>query len=205
MTNNIPSADDSHVIINANAIIDGTVEVNSLTINEGKTLTLNEGAILTVNGNFNNTDPDAFIINDGAQVIQSNENVAATFNMNIVNPNEWSSNNKTGWQFISSPVQDAKINDFIPQSSEYDLYKYDGSSDFEWINHKDESNVDEEEPAITIDTITAVEDNTLNAFIPSNINYDYTTSQQIYTVDDLQGKKVKESIILNSYDSNLRG
>ena len=39
VTNNIPSADDSHVIINANAIIDGTVEVNSLTINEGKTLT----------------------------------------------------------------------------------------------------------------------------------------------------------------------
>lgn len=146
-TNRIPNANDSHIIINANAVIDGTVEVNSLTINEGKTLTLNEGAILTVNGNFNNTDPDAFIINDGAQVIQSNENVAATFNMNIVNPNEWSSNNKTGWQFISSPVKDAKINDFIPQSSDYDLYRYDGTKNLEWINHKDENDYgDDDEP-----------------------------------------------------------
>ncbi len=146
-TNRIPNANDSHIIINANAVIDGTVEVNSLTINEGKTLTLNEGAILTVNGSFNNTDPDAFIINDGAQVIQSNENVAATFNMNIVNPNEWSSNNKTGWQFIASPVKDAKINDFIPQSSDYDLYRYDGTKNLEWINHKDENDYgDDDEP-----------------------------------------------------------
>lgn len=191
-TNRIPNANDSHIIINANAVIDGTVEVNSLTINEGKTLTLNEGAILTVNGNFNNTDPNAFIINDGAQVIQSNENVAATFNMNIVNPNEWSSNNKTGWQFISSPVQDAKINDFIPQSSEYDLYKYDGSSDFEWINHKDENNYggdDEPEvPVISIDTVTIGEGNYSKAYYAPISNYGsakYSYSQQIYLKEEI--------------------
>ena len=184
---------ETNRIPNANAVIDGTVEVNSLTINEGKTLTLNEGAILTVNGNFNNTDPDAFIINDGAQVIQSNENVAATFNMNIVNPNEWSSNNKTGWQFISSPVKDAKINDFIPQSSEYDLYKYDGSSDFEWINHKDENNYggdDEPEvPVISIDTVTIGEGNYSKGYYAPISNYGtsakYSYSQQIYLKEEI--------------------
>ena len=138
-TNSTPSASDN-VIIDANAVINGTVEVNSLTINEGASLTLNAGAKLIVNGDFVNTDADAFIINDGAQVIQSNENVAATFNMNIDNPENWSTNNTTGWQFIASPVKNAKINDFIPESSEYDLYKYDGSADFEWINYKDENN-----------------------------------------------------------------
>lgn len=191
-TNSTPSASDN-VIIDANAVINNrTVEVNSLTINEGASLTLNAGAKLIVNGDFVNTDADAFIINDGAQVIQNNEDVAATFNMNIVNPTEWSSNNKTGWQFIASPVKESSIFDFTDVTGDYDLYRYDGNKEMEWINHKDESNVDEEEePTITIETITAVEDNTENAFIPSNINYDYTISQQIYTVDDLQGKNGK--------------
>lgn len=190
VTNNIPNANDSHVIINANAIIDGTVEVNSLTINEGKTLTLNEGAILTVNANFNNTDPDALIINDGAQIIQNNEDVAATFNMNIVNPSEWSSNNKTGWQFISSPIKDAKINDFIPESSDYDLYRYDGTKNFEWINHKDENDYEEEPetPVISIDTVTIGEGNYSKAFYAPISNYGsakYSYSQQIYLKEEI--------------------
>ena len=140
VTNNIPSADDSHVIINANAIIDGTVEVNSLTINEGKTLTLNEGAKLTVNGSFNNTDPDAFVINDGAQVFQSNEDVAATFIMDVINPDSWSSDDTQGWQFITSPVKDAPIADIIPADSQYDIYKYEGHQDLEWRNIKSDDN-----------------------------------------------------------------
>lgn len=189
-TNNIPSASDN-VIIDANAVVNGIVEVNSLTINEGASLTLNAGAKLIVNGDFVNTDADAFVINDGAQVIQSNEDVAATFKMEIDNPIEWSTSNKTGWQFIASPVEGAKIFDFTDVTGDYDLYRYDGTKNLEWINHKDENDYEEEEPTITIDTITAVEDNTVNAFIPSNINYDYTISQQIYTVDDLQGKNGK--------------
>ena len=79
-TNSTPSVNDN-VIIDANAVINGTVEVNSLTINEGASLTLNAGAKLIVNGDFVNKDADAFIINDGAQVIQNNEDVAATFNI----------------------------------------------------------------------------------------------------------------------------
>lgn len=188
-TNNIPNANDSHIIINANAVIDGTVEVNSLTINEGASLTLNAGAKLIVNGNFNNTDPDAFIINDGAQVIQSNENVAATFNMNIVNPNEWSSNNKTGWQFISSPVKDAKINDFIPQSSDYDLYRYDGTKNLEWINHKDENDYgDDDDPEIPVTpTAPAAPVVTATAISSSQIQLSWeavagATSYKVYSV-----------------------
>ena len=192
-TNRIPNANDSHIIINANAVIDGTVEVNSLTINEGKTLTLNTGAKLIVNGNFVNTDADAFIINDGAQVIQNNEDVAATFNMNIVNPTEWSSNNKTGWQFIASPVKESSIFDFTDVTGDYDLYRYDGNKEMEWINHKDENDYGDDDepevPVISIETVTIGEGTTTNAFFPSNINYDYTITQQIYTAEDLQNKE----------------
>ena len=130
--------ENENVIIDANATItSGDITVKSLVINEGKSLTLNDGVVLTVTDDFVNNDVDAFIINDGAQVFQNNDDVAATFNMNIVTPNEWSESNKTGWQFIASPMKDAKINDFIPTSSDYDLYKYDGTKELEWLNHKD--------------------------------------------------------------------
>ena len=137
------------VIIDANATVtSGNITVNSLTINEGKSLTLNNGTTLTVNGDFTNTDVDAFIINDGAQVFQNNEDVSATFVMNISNPEKWTSNNKDGWQFIASPMKDAKVENFVPTSSKYDLYKYDGTKVLEWRNHKDENAGDEEEPVM---------------------------------------------------------
>ena len=145
----LPNANDSQVIIDANATIaSGNITVNSLTINEGKSLTLNNGTTLTVNGDFTNTDVNAFIINDGAQVFQNNEDVSATFVMNISNPEKWTSNNKDGWQFIASPMKDAKVENFVPTSSKYDLYKYDGTKVLEWRNHKDENAGDEEEPEI---------------------------------------------------------
>ena len=132
--------ENEKVIIDANATIEsGNITVNSLVINEGKSLTINDGVVLTVNGDFANTDADAFIINDGAQVFQSNDDVSATFVMNINNPTDWSTSNTEGWQFIASPLKYSKISDFVPSSSDYDLYKYDGTKDLEWLNHKDET------------------------------------------------------------------
>ena len=126
------STDD--VIIEGDATIEsGNATVNTLTINGGG-LTIDNGAILEVSGLFINTDADAFIINEGAQVIQGNDNVAATFNMNIANWNETSS-----WQFIASPVKNVKITDFIPETG-YDLFKYDGTQSSEWVNYKGHTN-----------------------------------------------------------------
>lgn len=184
-TNSTPSASDN-VIIDANAVINGTVEVNSLTINEGASLTLNAGAKLIVNGDFVNTDADAFIINDGAQVIQNNEDVAATFKMNIVNPTEWSSNNKTGWQFIASPVKESSIFDFTDVTGEYDLYRYDGNKEMEWINHKDESNVDEEEeptiPSAPVVTAEAISSSSIQLTWEA---VDGATSYNVYSVGNI--------------------
>ena len=118
----VPSADDHLVIINANAIIDSDVEVNSMMINNGS-LTINKDVTFTINKDFSNDNADAFIINDGAQVFQTNDNVAATFVIDI---------NK--WQLIASPVNNANADDFMQTSS--DLYKYDGN-DTEWIEYNE--------------------------------------------------------------------
>lgn len=206
-TNQLPTENDNHITIDANAVINGTVEVNSLTINEGASLTLNAGAKLIVNGDFVNTDADAFIINDGAQVVHNSENLPATFNMNIVNPNEWSSNNKTGWQFISSPVKDAKINDFIPESSDYDLYRYDGTKNLEWINHKDENDYgDDDEPETPVTpTAPAAPVVTATAISSSQIQLSWeavagATSYKVYSV----GNELTETTGTNYTVSSLQ-
>ena len=187
----LPNENDSQVIINANATIaSGDVTVNSLVINEGASLTLNDSVILTVNDDFINTDVDAFIINDGAQVFQNNDDLAATFNMNITNPGDWTSNHNNGWQFIASPVKGAKTEDFVPTYSDYDLYKFDGSKRLSWLNHKDENIYDEEpeEPEdVTIDTITIGEGNItqMSAPIYNASGGSYSLSQQIYTKEEI--------------------
>ena len=193
-TKQLPTLNDSHVIIAADATIaNGNIEVNSLTINEGASLTLNDGMKLTVKGDFVNADADALIINDGAQVFQNNDDVAATFNMNITNPGDWTNDHNTGWQFIASPVKGAKIDDFVPTYSDYDLYKFDGSKRLSWLNYKDENIYDEEpevpgEPEdVTIETITIGEGNItqMSAPIYNASGGSYSLSQQIYTKEEI--------------------
>ena len=190
----LPNANDSQVIIDANATIaSGNITVNSLTINEGKTLTLNDGAALTVNGDFTNTDVDAFIINNGAQVFQNNDDVSATFVMNISNPDEWTNKNKDGWQFIASPVKDANIEDFVPSSSRYDLYKYDGNKGMEWRNHKDENDDDDEEEGPVIEEIIVEigKDTKLSGYyypLAGAMYTKYSISQQIYLQNEIGTK-----------------
>ena len=122
----VPSTTDDVIVAGDATIESGNITVNTLSIEEG-TLTMNGGA-LTVSGLLVNTDADAFVINNGAQVIQNNDNVAATVNMDIVDWNKW--------QFIASPVKDIEIEGFVP-STGYDLFKYDGTQkDAEWVNYQ---------------------------------------------------------------------
>ena len=125
----VPSSTDDVIIEGDATIAEGEINVNSVSIEEG-TLTMDGGA-LTVAGLFVNTDAEAFIINDGAQVRQSSDNVAATFNMDVTNWNDASS-----WQFISSPVKNVMVTDFLPTTG-YDFMKYDGTqTGAEWYNYQ---------------------------------------------------------------------
>ena len=122
----VPSSTDDVIVAGDATIESGNITVNTLSIEEGS-LTMNGGA-LTVSGLLVNTDADAFVINNGAQVIQNNDKVAATVNMDIVDWNKW--------QFIASPVKNIEIEGFVP-STGYDLFKYDGTKqDAEWVNYR---------------------------------------------------------------------
>ncbi len=124
----VPSTTDDVIVAGDATIESGDVTVNTLSIEEGS-LTMNGGA-LTVSGLLVNTDADALIINEGAQVFQNNDKVAATFKMNVVNWNDVNS-----WQFMASPLTNVVIEDFVPTTG-YDLFKYDGTQTNEWYNYK---------------------------------------------------------------------
>lgn len=137
----LPTETDA-VVIDGNVLVSDEVTVNSLSINEGKSVTIQDGGMLIVTGEIVNTDYDALIIEDGGQIIQRNENVAATFKKNIVNPSSWS-NPVSGWQFISSPMLDAATEGFESIEGDYDLYKFDGSQELQWVNYKNHEDFEE--------------------------------------------------------------
>ncbi|MBQ8222053.1 MAG: T9SS type A sorting domain-containing protein [Bacteroidales bacterium] len=141
----LPTADDDVFIDGDATITNGSnITVKSLAINSGKSLTIDNGGILTVTETVTNTDYDALIINEGGQIVQSNDNVAATFKKTIVVPsNVWGEPDKTGWQFVSSPVTKSATADFIPINDDYDLYKYDGTQELQWINYKNSDDFEE--------------------------------------------------------------
>lgn len=128
------------VIINGDATIEsGDITVKTITINDkniSNKLTVNGGVKLTVSSYFFNSNADAFLINDGAEIFQDNDNVAASFKMFIDNPTSWGYDHNGGWQYISSPVKNAPISDFDPETTDYDIFKYDGTQELEWVNVK---------------------------------------------------------------------
>ncbi|MBR2051605.1 MAG: T9SS type A sorting domain-containing protein [Bacteroidales bacterium] len=111
-----------------------------------KNITIENGGILKTIMNNVVVSANTLVVNEGGQFFATDIKEyfpinTVKFNKKIVNPEgEWNgANNKTGWQFISSPFTDAPISSFIPEEGEgdYDLYKYDGSAEKPWVNHKD--------------------------------------------------------------------
>lgn len=142
--NRVPN-EGEFVLISADAEINRDVTVKAMTINDAinkvGSITLNANNSLTVTGDFKNADANAFVIKDGAQVIQNNDDVMATFEMIVKAPvGELEEFNKTGWQFIASPMKNALTANFETEGVGYDLFKYDGdvatTEDLEWINYK---------------------------------------------------------------------
>lgn len=142
--NRVPN-EGEFVLISADAEINRDVTVKAVTINDAidkvGSITLNTNNSFTVTGDFKNADASKFVIKDGAQVFQDNDDVRATFEMNVKAPvGELEEFNKTGWQFIASPMKNALTANFETEGVGYDLFKYDGNvattEDLEWINYK---------------------------------------------------------------------
>ncbi|MBO5810198.1 MAG: PEGA domain-containing protein [Bacteroidales bacterium] len=133
--NEIPASTANVYIFNALTIAkDEEITVETINIQSEGSLTINGS--LTADNVYNNTQAGNLCINDGGQLRQSNESLNGKFVMNIVK-GDWSAeNDTTGWQFISSPIPNAPISQFIPANQaqgDYDLYRYDGGT---WYNHK---------------------------------------------------------------------
>ena len=135
----VPQPKDD-VIIRGDAVVNDNVEINSIFIENDATLTIASTGVLEVTEGITNKIHSAFIIEDGGQLYQNAADVAATFNMNINNPASWGpdgSNHTQGWQFIASPFLDADmLNYVVTDDGDYDLYKYDGTQELEWVNYK---------------------------------------------------------------------
>ena len=95
-----------------------------------------ESGILTVTEGIVNNIASAFVIEDGAQVVQTKNGVKATFRMNVEAPTSWDEDHEKGWQIIASPMKEVKTSSFETDGVDFDLFKYDGSKELEWVNYK---------------------------------------------------------------------
>ena len=142
----IPNSADIDVIIDGTATITENVKIRSVEIKEDRSLTVGANKELTVVGLIETDNPNKLVLEDGAQLFQTNDEVLGKFRMKIVAPvasGDYSSTdemNPTGWQFISSPMKNAATAGFETAGIGYDLFKYDGDvatpEDLEWINYK---------------------------------------------------------------------
>ena len=111
----------------------GTATIESLELAENDKMTVFDNSKLTVSGILSNNVAANLILNDGAQLVNSSNNVAATVKRAIT-----AYTDDGGWYTISTPfVSYDPANEIATDS--YDLYAYkeDGNSDDkEWINYK---------------------------------------------------------------------
>jgi len=119
----------------------GTASLNSLELGKNDKLTITEGSKLTVSGTLTDTIPDNLILENGAQLIHSSDDVQATVLKDIA-PYTTDSD---GWNFIASPVTESFAprsgNGFLNGSSEsnvFDLYYYNEPT-YLWKNYEAES------------------------------------------------------------------
>lgn len=140
--------DNDNVFIYAKATINSPILAGTVTITNNKnnhTLTINDGGFLTAKDVINEAPISCFVINDGGQLRRTGNNLSelnGKFVMNIKNPEDWTEENKTGWQLISVPFSaDANISEFTVVNDRYDFYKFDGNNQGkEWINFKNNTN-----------------------------------------------------------------
>ena len=113
----------------------GTTSLASLDLGASDKMTITENSKLTVSGILTSTNPNNLILENGAQLIHSNGNVAATVKKDIAPYTA----NDNGWYFIAPPVTEtiepSAVSGLLTTNT-YDLYKFDQSQTNEWRNYK---------------------------------------------------------------------
>ena len=113
----------------------GSNTLEDLTLENNDKMTITENSKLTVSGILTSTDPDNLVLENGAQLIHSSGNVAATVKKDIAPYTA----NDNGWYFIAPPVTEtiepSAVSGLLTTNT-YDLYKFDQSQTNEWRNYK---------------------------------------------------------------------
>ena len=126
----------SYEILKPVSVIEGNVTANTISFSGEGCLYIENGATLTAEI-INNDDPVRLILEDGAQVITTSENVEATVKKNTT---------KGKWFLISSAIDNPDIesktnvitneipNEEIPIT--YDLYRFNEAVELQWENYR---------------------------------------------------------------------
>lgn len=136
--------DDIIVAKNLDAASDYIVK--DVGILEDVTLTIAPTGSLEIIGDIANDDENALIVdsddNGTGSLIHNDDNVAAKVNCYIDN-SSISRNWSADWHFISSPVANHSIENFIPADANYDFYSW---SEFNssWYNQKKDNSMTNE-------------------------------------------------------------
>ena len=131
---NLPET-HAEIYIDANCLLDINAEVADLSIADGQSLTLQSGNTLVVTGTLTNALPTGLVIEDGAQLVNASENVAAVLKKNIAG---YEDRSLSGWNTLASPMNGMSIEGSNFLTSSYDLYRFNETNltNEEWENYK---------------------------------------------------------------------
>lgn len=126
----------SYEILKPVSVIEGNVTANTISFSGEGCLYISDGATLTAEF-IDNDDPVRLVIEDGAQVITTSENVEATVKKKTT---------KGKWYLISSAIDTPDIEDNtnvitteVPTSDPpitYDLYRFNEAASLQWENYR---------------------------------------------------------------------
>ena len=135
-TGEVPT-ETSTVAIYKSIVVDVNANVSAMGIYEDNSITITSNVVLTVEDELVSDNASSIIIEDGGQIIHSNEDVMATIEKTI----EPFTSEENGWNLISFPLAGngtiASVTNML--SNEYDLFAYDEPS-YTWINKKYDDN-----------------------------------------------------------------
>ena len=110
----------------------------STNIPANEVVTVKNGAALTFTGSNNGT-ANNLVIEDGGQLIVNNTGVKATVKKHIDGYGR-GAKGTSDWCFIASPVSGSidptSVDNMIPLSGNYDLYRFNEAADLGWENYK---------------------------------------------------------------------
>lgn len=131
----IYNGNETSTASNMAGITMGTASVSTLNLDTNDKMTIAEGSKLTVSGALNNEVAANLVLENGAQLINDSENVAATVKKTI---QPYTNGKHDGWNLIASPItgsiEPSADNGLL--AHDYDLYLFDQTQAAEWRNYE---------------------------------------------------------------------